>query len=68
GLPSFYVMISPADIYNPSVKFLAGAEIDIDDLLPEQVPNFHEQSILITQNLAVAAKFFNIYMKALFHV
>jgi len=30
GLPSFYITINPADIYNPLVKFLAGADIDID--------------------------------------
>jgi hypothetical protein len=65
GLPSFYITINPADVYNPLVKFLAGTEIDVDNLLPEQVPNFHDQSILITCNPAVTAKFFNIYMKTL---
>lgn len=64
GLPSFYITINPADIYNPLVKFLAGAEIDVDNLLPEHVPNYVEQSILVAKNPAVAAKFFNIYMKA----
>jgi hypothetical protein len=62
GLP--YVTINPADVFNPLVKFLAGAEIDVDNLLPEQVPNFHEQSLLVAHNPAVCAKFFNIYMKA----
>jgi hypothetical protein len=47
GLPSFYVTINPADVYNPLVKFLAGSEIDIDNLLPEDVPKFHKQSILV---------------------
>jgi len=42
GLPSFYITINPADIYNPLVKFLAGADIDIDHLLPEQVPDYME--------------------------
>jgi hypothetical protein len=65
GLPSFYITINPADVYNPLVKFLAGTEIDVDNILPEQVPNFHDQSILITCNPAVTAKFFNIYMKTL---
>jgi hypothetical protein len=30
GLPSFYITINPADVYNPLVKFLAGSEIDLD--------------------------------------
>ena len=38
GMPSFFITINPADIYNPLVNFLGGADIDIDALLPEQVP------------------------------
>jgi hypothetical protein len=64
GHPSFYVTINPADVFNPLVKFLAGAEIDIDQLLPEQVPNYWEQSVLIARNPVVAAKFFHIYLKS----
>jgi hypothetical protein len=64
GLPSFYVTINPADVFNPLVKFLAGSEIDIDNMLPEEVPNYWEQSFLVAQNPAIAAKFFNVYMKA----
>ena len=64
GLPSFYITINPADIYNPLVKFLAGSDIDINNLLPEQVPDYMEQSILVAKNPFVAARFFNIYLKA----
>lgn len=64
GMPSFYITINPADVFNPLVKFLAGAEIDLDKLLPDQVPNYWEQSILVARNPVVAAKFFNLYMKA----
>jgi hypothetical protein len=35
GLPSFYVTINPADVFNPLVKFLAGTDINIDNILPE---------------------------------
>ena len=64
GLPSFYITINPADVFNPLVKFLAGSEIDIDNLLPEDVPNYWEQTMLIAKNPAIAARFFNLYMKA----
>jgi hypothetical protein len=63
GLSSFYVTINPADVYNPLVKFLTGANINIDNLLSEDVPKYREQSLLVAHNLAVVAKFFNIYMK-----
>lgn len=64
GMPSFYVTINPADTHNPIVKFLTGADIDIDNMLQDQVPNYWEQSILILSNPAVGAKFFNLYLKA----
>jgi hypothetical protein len=64
GLPSFYITINPADVYNPLIKFLAGAEIDIDNLLPEQVPDYWEQSLLVAKNPIIAANFFDTYMRA----
>lgn len=64
GFPSFFITINPADIYNPLVKFLAGHDIDIDKLLPEDIPNYWDQSVLIAKNPVVAAKFFDIYVKA----
>jgi hypothetical protein len=53
GLPSFYITINPADVFNPIVKFLADAEIDIDTLLPEDIPNYWDQSVLIAKNPVV---------------
>ncbi|KAJ6453629.1 hypothetical protein DFH09DRAFT_837405, partial [Mycena vulgaris] len=64
GLPSFYITINPADVFNPIVKFLAGSEIDVDSMLPDQVPNYWDQSVLVAKNPIVAARFFNAYMKA----
>lgn len=64
GMPSFFITINPADVYNPIVKFLGGAEINLNNILPEQVPKYSEQAILVAKNPFIAAKFFNIYMKA----
>lgn len=63
GLPSFFITINPADVYNPVLKFLAGSDIDVDNLLPAEVPNYFEQSLLVARNPVVAAKFFDLYMK-----
>ncbi|KAJ7908622.1 hypothetical protein B0H13DRAFT_2331271 [Mycena leptocephala] len=38
GMPSFYITINPADVYNPLVKFLAGSEINLDALTPKDIP------------------------------
>jgi hypothetical protein len=64
GMPSFYITINPADVYNPLVKFLAGSEIDIDQLSPADIPNYVDEAVTIAKNPYVAAQFFNIYMKA----
>lgn len=64
GVPSFFVTINPSDVYSPVVRLLAGDGIDIDELLPEQAPEFLAQSALVARNPIVAAKFFNIFMKA----
>ncbi len=63
GMPSFYVTINPADVYNPLVRFLAGDDIDVDDLLPSQMKAFRQQALLVSKNPFVATKFFEVYMK-----
>ncbi|KAF5335803.1 hypothetical protein D9611_009612 [Ephemerocybe angulata] len=66
GVPSFFITINPADVYNPIVKLLAGnsPDYDIDSLLPEQVPRYWDQAKLVAQNPFVAAKFFDLYSHA----
>lgn len=64
GLPSFYLTINPADVYNPVVKFLSGEEIDVNNLLPGDMPNYWDQSILVAKNSAMTTCFFNVHMKA----
>ncbi|KAK2462431.1 hypothetical protein APHAL10511_005565 [Amanita phalloides] len=58
GAPSFFVTINPADVYNPLVNVLAGADIDIDHLLPDNVPQYHKQALLIAKDPVLAAHFF----------
>lgn len=64
GMSSFYFTINPADVYNSLVSFLAGDEIDLDNLTVDSVPKYFDQASLVAKNPAVAAQFFNIYMKA----
>lgn len=44
GCPSFYITINLADVYNPIVKFMGGDDIDLDNLLTDNIPNFSKQS------------------------
>ncbi|KAF8317807.1 hypothetical protein F5887DRAFT_928700 [Amanita rubescens] len=66
GAPSFFITVNPADVFNPMVNLLAGNDININQLLPEQVPDYHRQSILIAKDPVLAAQFFHLYMKAFF--
>ncbi|KAH9852986.1 hypothetical protein C2E23DRAFT_692265, partial [Lenzites betulinus] len=64
GMPNFFVTINPADVYNPVVRLLAGEDIDVDNILPEQPFNYWTQSLLVARNPVVAAQFFDTYMRA----
>ena len=66
GMPSFYITINPADLLNPVVRFLSGADIDVDNLTADDIPSQHEQSVMIARNPFVGAKFFNLYLNAFF--
>ncbi|RXW17049.1 hypothetical protein EST38_g8796 [Candolleomyces aberdarensis] len=64
GLPCFYVTVNFADVYNPIVKFLAGHDFDLSRIPDSAIPVYFEQARLVAKNPFIAAKFFNIYMKA----
>ena len=65
GLPSFYVMINPADVYNPVLKFMSGDEFDVDDMMSNDVLEYWAQSILVATNPAITLQFFHLYMTTL---
>lgn len=64
GVPSFYVTVNPADVYNPMVRFLAGNDIDIDNLLSHEIPTYWEQAKIVAQNPCIAAEFFHVFVSA----
>lgn len=64
GLPSLYVTINPADVYNPVVRLLAGEEIDIDDILPNEHSTYWDQAKAVAENPCLGAKFFDVYIRA----
>lgn len=64
GVPSFFITVNPADVYNPIVKFLMGNDIDIDNLLPDQIPTYWDQASIIAHNPCIGTEFFDIYINA----
>jgi len=64
GVPSFYVTVNPADVYNPIVRFLSGSDIDIDNLLSHEIPTYWDQAKVVARNPCIAAEFFDTYINA----
>jgi hypothetical protein len=53
----FYITINPVDVFIPVTKFIAGSGIDIDKLLPEDIPDYWDQSVLIAKNPVITTQF-----------
>ncbi|PPQ71479.1 hypothetical protein CVT24_011973 [Panaeolus cyanescens] len=66
GLPTFFITINPADIYNPILSFLSGKNIDLDRMTNDDVPSYFEQACFVAKNPVVTAQFFDMYMDAFF--
>ena len=64
GVPSFYVMVNLADVYNPIVHFLARHDIAIDNLLSHKIPTYWDQAKAVAWNPCIAAEFFHTYINA----
>ncbi|XP_006463055.1 hypothetical protein AGABI2DRAFT_55968, partial [Agaricus bisporus var. bisporus H97] len=63
GLPTFYLKVYPADVYNPIVNILAGKNVSLNDMFSNQSSTYWSQATLIAQNPLLGAQFFNIVMK-----
>ncbi|PPQ76590.1 hypothetical protein CVT24_013026 [Panaeolus cyanescens] len=66
GLPTFFITLNPADIYNPILSFLSGRQIDPENMQEADIPQYFEQARFIARNPVVTAKFFDMYMRAFF--
>ena len=63
GVPSYFIMVNPADVYCLILKYLAQQDIDINNLQEDDVPNYWQQACLISRNLMITVKFFNIFVE-----
>lgn len=66
GLPSFYITLNPADIFNPLVRFIGGDEFDVDDVFANKKSKYWDQATLLSRNPFVGARFFDVQMRAFF--
>ena len=62
GMPTFYITINLADVYNPILKFMCSDEFDLEDMMDEDIPNFWTQSVLVAKNPIIVSRFFHLCM------
>lgn len=64
GLPTFYITINPADVYSPVLRFMSGKDFDLDNMESTDVPSYWDQAIQVSRNPFLAAKFFDVFIRA----
>lgn len=66
GMPAFFVTLNPTDVHSPLVCFLAGEKIDVDQTLPDNMPNVRKRAQIVAENPVEVAEYFHIVIEAFF--
>lgn len=59
GLPNIFITINPCDLHHPLAMKFAGVDLNLDNLIPEQMPNSQERAAIVATHPVAAARFFN---------
>ena len=59
GLPSIFITINPCDLHHPLAMKFAGVDLDIDNLIPDMMPNSQERAAIVASHPVGIAQFFN---------
>ena len=59
GLPNIFMTINPCDLHHPLAMKFAGVDLDIDDLMPGQMPKSQERAPIVAKHPVAIALFFN---------
>ena len=59
GLPSIFITINPCDLHHPLAMKFAGVDLDIDNLIPDMMPNSQERAAIVASHPVDLAQFFN---------
>ena len=59
GLPSIFLTINPADINSRVALYFAGVDLDLDAIIPKNLPSTYERAEIIASHPVATAKFFN---------
>eukprot|EP00732_Lithocolla_globosa_P000954 Lithocolla_globosa_v1_NODE_391_length_4199_cov_7.277027.p1 type:complete len:544 gc:universal NODE_391_length_4199_cov_7.277027:1691-60(-) len=67
-LPQLFITINPAVIHNPLVLMYGGEKFNLDDVLPEDIPNSYMRTKLVAKNPKAAAQYFRKAVDAFLHI
>jgi hypothetical protein len=59
GLPSIFLTINPADINSRVALYFAGVNLDLDAIIPSNLPSTYERAQIIASHPVATAKFFH---------
>ncbi len=59
GLPSIFLTINPADINSRVALYFTGVNLDLDAIIPNNIPSTYERAEIIASHPVATAKFFN---------
>ena len=59
GLPSIFLTINPADINSRVALYFAGVNLDLDAIIPTNLPTTYERAEIIASHPVATAKFFH---------
>ena len=59
GLPSIFLTINPADINSRVALYFAGVDLDLDAIIPSNLPSTYQRAEIIASHPVATAKFFH---------
>ena len=59
GLPSIFLTINPADINSRVALYFAGIDLDLDAIIPNNLPSTYQRAEIIASHPVATAKFFH---------
>lgn len=65
GLPSIFMTINPADIHSRIVLYFAGVDLDLDKILPSEIPSTYERAQIVAAHPVTTARFFNVLITSI---
>jgi hypothetical protein len=65
SLASIFITINPADIHSRVALYFSGINLNLDEILPEEIPSTYERAQIIASHPVATARFFNVLITSI---